>query len=234
VAWNVVQSQGANFFGLSVTATFGSNASSSSKIIAVVGSDWSDTPTSVKDVATNSWTLLGSAASTTNGSVWLYGLDVPTGDIGIAPVITALFPSSNGQSIVIQEVSGLLAGNTSAMLDGSPASLTGTAGTTGSPSYSSTASNEYLLCMYADKGGAVTVTAASGYTLDAHNQANFSDASAEYKNSTNGSESSGFGGAFTTGWTVMTVAFKLAAVAGGATPSPIVSPSAAAIHAANW
>jgi len=81
------------------------------KIIAFVGSDWSDAPTSVKDAANNAWTLLpNSAASTTNGSLWLYALDVPAGDVGIAVALTALFPSSNGQSIVIAEVSGLLAG----------------------------------------------------------------------------------------------------------------------------
>jgi len=234
VTWSVLQSAGNNFFGTSVTATFGSNAGSGNKIIAAVGSDWSDAPTSVKDAAGNAWTQLGSATSTTNGSIWLYGLDVPAGDVGIAVALTALFPSSNGQSVVVAEVSGLLAGNTAAMLDGSPATLTGTATTTGSPSYSSAASGEFLACGYADKGGAVTVTAASGMTRASGSQANFSDASLEYGNSTGGSESTGFGGAYSGGWTVLTVAFKLAAGAASVTPAPVVVPQAAVMQAANW
>lgn len=213
MAWARVQSAGANTFGTSLTATFSTaNVSSGNKIIAYVGSSWSDAPTSVKDGGGTSWTQLGSKPTGT-GSVWLYGLDVPAGDAGTKPGITVIFPSSNGQSLLVQEVSGLLAGNTTAMIDGTPGTLSGTASSTGSPTYSSTASNEYLACCYADDNGNSTVAAASGFTLDANNQHTFSSVQVEYANSTGGSETSGFTTASTDGWAILTVAFKLAAAA---------------------
>ena len=214
MTWARVQSAGTNTFGTSLTATFSTaNVSSGNKIIAWVGSSWSDVPTSVKDGAGTSWTSLGSKATGT-GSIWVYGLDVPAGDVGTKPAITVIFPSSNGQSLLVQEVSGLLAGNTTAMIDGTPGTLSGTAASTGSPTYSSTAANEYLACGYADNNGNSTVTKqGSSWTLDANSQHTFSSVQVEYANSTGGAETSGFTTANTGGWAILTVAFKLAATA---------------------
>lgn len=226
MTWSVLQSAGASFFGTAVTAAFGSNVASGSKIIAVAASSWSDAPSSAKDGAGNSLTLLGAKATTT-GSVWLYAMDVPAGDVGTKPAITVTWPSSNGQSLVIQEVPGLLTGNTTAMLDGTPGVLSGTGTTTGSPSYASTAAGEYLVCAYGDGEGEVTPAAISGWTKDASSRSGTnadSDASVAYKSSTGGTETSGYTGAFTGGWALVTVAFKLA---GGAPVSGTASLSAA-------
>ena len=235
MGWSRLQSASNNTFGTSVAATFGTNVSAGSKIIAAVSGSWRLTPTSVKDGASNNLTLLGSSIPASNGgSTWLYAMDTPAGDVGTKPVITATFSDSDGQSIIVQEVSGLLAGNTSAMLDGSAAVIAGgTTTSTGSPSYSSTAANEYLVCIYGNTDNAVTLVAGGGLTLDANNNTNFSYASIEYGNSTGGAETTGFTGAGTAQWSILTAAFKLAVVA-GATPQPIVVPSLAAIQAANW
>jgi len=218
--WSVLQSAGNNSFATSVAATFSTSniASTSSKIFAFVGSSWSDAPTSVKDGSNNALTLLPGCSKTSGtGSVWVYAMDAPAGDVGTKPTITVIFPSSNGQSILIQEVSGLASGVTSSFVDGTPVGLLGTTASTGSPSYSSSASGEYLTCFYADNDGSSTVTKTDAtWTLDANNQHVFSSAQLEYKNSTGGSETSGFGSANSGGWAVLTVAFKLAtpAVAG--------------------
>src|ERR1700734_2172429 len=194
MSWSVVQSASAGFFGGAVTATFTtSNVSSGSKIIAYVTSDWSDAPTSVEDAASNAWTLLGSKA-TTAGSAWLYGLDVPAGDAGTKPAITAAFPSSNGQAILVEEVSGLLAGNTSAMIDGTPGTLSGATAATGSPSYSSGAAGELLVCMYGAATETTAPAALGGWTPDPASTGGSGGGGAvavEYKNSTGGAETSG-------------------------------------------
>ena len=212
MAWSRIQSAKGSGFGTTAAATFTANVSSGTKIIAVVGSSWRDPPTSVTDGASNSWTLLGSHIPASNGgSCWLYALDTPAGDVGTKPTLTVTFPSSNGQSIVIQEVSGLATGNTSAMLDGSPAGLDGATASTGSPSYTSTAANEYLVCIFGNSNQAATLVAGGSLSLDANNVTNQSHASVEFGNSSNGAETSGFTGANTTGqWSILTVAFKLA------------------------
>ena len=101
--WNVIQSASNDNVGSFVTATFGSNAGSGNKIIAAVSSIWSDAPTSVRDAALNDLLFCGSSVTAGGGSVWLYAMDVPAGDIGIQVAIKATFPSSNGQSILVQK-----------------------------------------------------------------------------------------------------------------------------------
>jgi len=228
VAWSRVQSAGGFNYGTTVAVAFTTaNVTSGNKIIAAVASSWTDAPSSVADGSSNAWTLLGSQVRSGGGACWLYGRDVPSGDAGTKPTLTATFPSGNGQSMVIQEISGLATGNTTAMLDGSPAGLSGTATSTGSPSYSSTASGEYLVCIYGDADGGVTLTPASGWTGDAANQyGDDSDASIEYKSSTGGAETSGWTGATANGWSVLTVAFKLAGGAAFTPPPPLIVPQA--------
>ena len=76
--------------------------------------------------------------------------------------------SSPTWSISIAEVSGLAVGNPlTAMTTARRAVSTGTGGsTTGSPSYTSTASNEFLVSVYGDNGGPETLTKPSALTLD--------------------------------------------------------------------
>lgn len=242
MAWSVLQS--ASGFGSSVsseTATFTTaNLSAGSKIIAAIsiGATSAAAISSVTATGGNTLTQIG-AASQGNARIYLYAIDAAgsggTSMVGTKPTITATFASAGGLGIVIQEVSGLLAGNTTAMADGTAGTLTGTAASTGSPTYSSSAANEYLVSCYADFGSGVTPAAAGGWTLDASSirGSTESDCIIQYKNSTGGSESDGFTSADTGGWAITEVAFKLAA-SPAATPPPLVVPQAAVMQAANW
>ena len=93
--------------------------------------------------------------------MYIYAVDAAgsggTTMVGTKPTITATWASGGGLGLVVQEVSGLLAGNTTAMVDGTPGTLTGSTTSTGSPTYSSTAANEFLVSAYADIGNGVTV-----------------------------------------------------------------------------
>jgi len=235
VAWNVVQSASGDAYGTSVAATFATaNVTAGNKIIAVISSNYSGLPSTVRDAALNNWTAIGSKVTGT-GSVWLYALDVPAGDAGTKPTITATFSGSTDLAIVIQEVSGLLAGNTTAMADGTAGVLSGTTATTGSPAYSSTAANEYLVCCYGDNSGGVTVVKqGAAWTLDANSQHVNSDASIEYANSTNGAETSGFTGAETSGWSLVTVAFQLAPSGTNTSPAWAASQGIVAGGSGSW
>jgi hypothetical protein len=226
MAWSVLQSASGTTSGTSVSATFTTaNVQAGNKIVVAASEGGTGAPaiTSVQDGASNNWTQLGSA-SQGNARVYLYALDVPAGDVGTKPTITATWSGAGGGlGIVIQEVSGLRTGNTTAMIDGTAATLTGTAATTGSPTYSSAASNEYLVSVYGDFGTGQTVGTASGWTADAHNVNNSTNADCliQYKNSTGGSETDGFTAADPGGWAIVEVAFLLPATA--ATPGPPVT-----------
>lgn len=237
MSWSVLQSASASASANTVAATFSTaNISAGSKIIAVVsvGATGAPAVTSVKDAALNTWTQVGTAAQA-NARIYGFALDAPAGDVGTKPTLTATSSSTPGLGIVIQEVSGLLAGNTTAMCDGTAGTLTGTAASTGSPPYSSTVANEYLLSAYGDFGSGVTVATAGGWTADAHNINTSSDSNClvQYKNSTGGAETDGFTSADTGGWALLMVAFQLAAVA-ATTPAPLIVPQAAVMQAANW
>src|SRR6266705_1244179 len=111
------------------------NISAGSKIIAYVTVDVPSgiSVTGVADGASNAWTLIGriaGAGSAQEASIW--ALDVPAGDVGTKPAITATASANCDMAILVQEVSGLASGNTTAMCDGSPATLTGSASSTGS------------------------------------------------------------------------------------------------------
>lgn len=221
MAWSVIQSASTSVDATSVTATFSTaNLSAGSKIIVAAGSSNTASVPAISSVtATGGNTLTQiAAASAGTARIYLYALDATgsggTTMVGTKPTITATWASGGGLGLVIQEVSGLLAGNTSAMADGTPATLTGSTTTTGSPTYSSTAVSEYLIACYADIGNGVTVSIAGGWTADAHNiNGNTSSNNmVQYKNSTGGAETNGYTGADGGGWAIVEVAFKLASV----------------------
>ena len=138
MAWSRIQSAktAATTTGATtVAATFGTNLSSGTKIIAAVALPYG-TVTGVSD-GTNPLTLIGRKTVTNLLDVSLWAMDTPSGDAGAKPTITATLTNTTQGSMVIQEVSGLLAGNTTAMADGTLGSNTGTGGSsTGSPAYS--------------------------------------------------------------------------------------------------
>lgn len=232
MAWSHLQSASVTNSGpLTIAKAYTSNVSSGTKLIAVIDvstNDTSEAVQSVKDGSGNAMTQLISVQLSATSWVELWAMDTPAGDVGTKPTITATLNaavSNFGCTLLIQEVSGLLAGDTSAMLDGTGSSntsnpSTGTASPATSAAYSSTAANEYLITIYGDPGNGVTVsTPATAYTADGANVNASSSATvmAGYKNSGNAAESASF--AFTpTGanfWTVLLVAFKLAGGAAG-------------------
>jgi hypothetical protein len=224
MAWGWVQSASATASAsTTVAATFASNVTAGNKIIVAVAMTGTAI-TSVKDGAGNTWTLIASETMVaSNGFMALYALDVPAGDAGTKPTLTATF-ATNDASILIQEVSGLLPGNTTAMADGTAGVNTGNTNTTaGSGAYSSTAANEYLVAVYGDTGGPLTWTVPAGYTADTHsvNSSSVDDIAIGYKNSSNGAESATWSLSGTaTAWGTILIAFKLSASAVPAPPQP--------------
>lgn len=221
MAWSIVQS-GSNTVtsGGNGTFTFGSNLTSGTKIIChlvVSFTDSVDPVSGISDGSGNNLTLIKSVpppGGNSNTWVEIWAMDTPAGDIGTKPTLTATVVSNFGVSMVVQEVSGLLAGNTTAMVDGTPGVNNGTNSPATSGSYTTTATNEFLVGLYGDPGDNVTVTNASGYTAETHNEnsSNFATAFVSYKNSTNGSESASWSlsGSASDGWETILVAFKLA------------------------
>lgn len=226
MSWSVLQSAStAMSFGTAIEtapATYGSNCSSGSVLIAYVyvsitGS--SSVMSSVKDGAGNSFTKVAEVINTTSAhqcdvSVW--ALATPAGDVGAKPAITATPTalSTYAGGLIIQEVSGI-----QATLDGTAGTSTGNASPTGTPSYSSTASNEYLISFYGtgDANGQ-TITGPGGWTTDAHSILTNSStggggpAGVAYKNSTNGAETDAWTDSLGAGadqWGLIVAAFKL-------------------------
>jgi hypothetical protein len=206
VAWSRLQSASATSAASvgSIGATYSTaNLTSGTKLIALSAVTGTTTST-VKDGAGNSWTKILAVlmnGSATNGELSLWALDTPAGDAGTKPTLTATFAGTSvfGQSLVIQEISGLATGSTvAAMIDGTAASNNGTtaSGALASPSYSSSTANEYLIACYGDDAAVnpVTWTVPSGFTADANavNGSNAADDALSFKNSTGGSESGGY------------------------------------------
>ena len=230
MAWSVLQAaSAAGTTGANTKAvTFSTaNLTSGTKIIAVFGGFNAGTlaPSSVRDGASNAMTQVAFANDTTNQVfIGVYAMDTPAGDAGTKPTITVTFGAGQTPecSLLVMEVSGLVTGNTSAMWDGTAATASFAAGAShAQPSYSSTASNEFLLAAETDNGGPQTVTQPAGYTLNGSAITNNSiaDAAPAYKNSTGGAESGTwtFGGT-TTSTALAVVAFKVPAAAASAVP----------------
>ena len=147
-----------------VTATFGTSTTAGTKIIAFLITDIANTVTSVQDASLNNLTQIGlisgSAGGGSLGAVYAY--DTTAG--GINPAIKATVGTSGGLALLVMEVSGLLAGNTTAMADNiagigkvqeTPVSPQA------QPAYSSTVSGEMLFSYLGDNGNSVTWTVPS-------------------------------------------------------------------------
>lgn len=223
MAWSVLQSaSNFNAGGTTVAATFTTaNLSSGTKIICWLNSDsasggahdW----TGVSD-GTNSLSNLKTftdALNTQQTDLWV--MDTPAGDVGTKPTITATWNNADhasfGLAIIIQEVSGLAAGATTAVLDGAAvATASGNSSSATTGAYSSTASSELLYAVYADPGTGVSIaTPPAGYTADPNNVLGNGDANLAvyYKNSGNTSESATFGLSASGQWSTLLTAFKL-------------------------
>jgi len=228
MAWSVLQSVGTASSGstsTTIAATYTTNLTSGTKLIAWIS--WnnvggSNTINSVQDASANALTQCAYLNDTTHAAGGaLYAMDTPAGDVGAKPTITCTFSSAFIASIVILEVSGLVTGNTTgAMLDGT-AAIAGFAGASSDalPSYTSTASSEFLFSGQADDGGPQTASPPAGYSTAANsvNNNGNSNAVVAYKNSSNALESGSWTFTGTTTGTVLAiVAFK---VTGGAITS---------------
>jgi hypothetical protein len=175
---------------------------------------------SVDDGNANNFTRLTrfqfttSAGDTNTTDVWV--LDTPAGDVGTKPTITAHVPTAiSGVVLIVQEVSGLAPGTTTAACyDGTAgtASATTTTSPAPLPSYTSTASNEYLVNVLNDDfGGITTWSPPAGYAGNDTVQSGNGTGGVAWKNSTNGTETgqwSWTGGGTDDVGTVL-VAFKL-------------------------
>jgi hypothetical protein len=238
MAWSHLQSANYTQAGGGSTATtafaqYSSNLTSGSKLIALVsiGVAASQTINSVKDANSNSFTLIKDTGFGTNLRMALFALDTPAADVGTKPVITATTSGGGGISLMIQEVSGLATGNTvAAMIDGGAAAIGSVIGTGAVPptvSYTSTASNEYLVCCFGDPGNGVTYTNPStgGYgTTDANgvNTNLTADVNIAYTNSTGGSENNHYTISASEEVAEIMCAFLLPGSSTPATPKPIV------------
>ncbi len=218
MAWSRLQSVRATAASGNNVATFTTaNLSSGTKLIAAISvkSTSTDPVTSIKDASLNAFTRLGGV----NNSIltqWLelWCMDTPAGDVGTKPAVTATLTTNTNSSMLIQEISGLAVGQTTAVLDGATVGTANNSSvgpaTTGS--YSSTAVNEYLVAIMGDTGFSVTVTNSAGYTGDANDlSASSSDSIViNYKNSTNAAESASFTLSATDQWCTLLTAFKIA------------------------
>lgn len=221
MAWSRLQSNKVTVASGSPAVAYSSALSAGTKLICCVSQDVNvtGTITSVKDTAGNSFTQLAIATyPSTEGQLALYALDTPAGDVGTTPTITATLSSTFGCSILIQEVSGLLAGNTTAMLDGTPAPATGTVTPATSGAYSTSAVGEYLLAIVGDAGYTVSYSQ-TGFTADPNNPApnSAADLQVGFGNSAGGAESMSWAYSGTAHWGTLLAAFQLA----GGAPAPV-------------
>jgi len=235
VAWSRVQSAStaASVSAVgSVSTSYATNLTSGTTLLAACSvATQTGTSTEVGSVSDNNghtFSLVGRKFTTPLVDVSLWLLNTPSGDAGSKPKITATLSSGTGNmALLIQEVSGL-----SGSVDGTLGTLAGSGtGTTGSPTYSSSASNEYLVSVYGDDGGPVTYTKPAALTADANslNTQTYADLALAYGNSTGGTEAGSWSLTGSSAeWSVLLVAFDLT---GGSTVSGSVSSLALAAPA---
>lgn len=151
---------------------------------------------------------------------WCYALD--HAHYASPPTITVTWAGTATLFTIfaIVDVSGLATGTTSAILDGTQGSSSWSAAASATdPSYSSSASNEFLTQCIGDSFDGATVTAPSGYAGSViHNDATNGTIGVAWKNSTGGSEA---GPDFT--WTGNTTA-QLIKVAFTLPPTAVAPP----------
>lgn len=226
MAWNRVQSKASTVQGTAVssaTVTLTSTPTTGNKIIVgiILSESGTQTVSTVKDGNANSLTQAWTVLNSGNCRSQVYFYDVPA---SASSAITVTLSATGPEwAFLVQEVSGLLAGNTTACLDGTASTKTGSATPSGTTGYASTASNEYLTSFFGDFGNSNNVSL-SGWTLDANSiNANAScDCVIAYKNSSNGAESDSWTIGTGDQWAIGTVAFKLASVAFVANPATVV------------
>lgn len=193
MAWARVQSKSATSPNAAPNVTLASTPVTGNKI--VVSFSGSQSVTACKDGNGNALTLLASTTANSGQKTYLWAYDVPA---TASKAFNFTISSNVYGSAVVQEISGLIAGNTTAMLDGTPGTLNGTVVsgniTTGTPSYTSTAANEYLIAVMGDWGDNATAATPSGYTLDANsvNTSGNANCVVAYKNSTGGADGQGW------------------------------------------
>jgi hypothetical protein len=205
VAWSVLQSAATaatGSSGTSVSTSFATaNLTAGSTIIAAFSAASSSTTPTTPTATCGGVSMVLLAQGTSTGGVGsqtltaLFALNTPAGQVGTQPTVQGQWTHGAFTSMVIEEVSGLITSTTQAgFTDGTPAVKVNTSGTNPatSASYSSTASNEFLIFVYGDDGGPATLGALStGYSTDTNNVSanSHSDLGIGYKNSGNGSES---------------------------------------------
>ena len=181
MAWSVLQSNSAQPDpGTGAVAYTTANLSAGTKLIAFICAGGGSNPevTAMKDGASNAMTKLGAVllgGTAANGELSAWAMDTPAGDVGTKPTITPTMAGGNQSlGIVIQEVSGLLAGNTTAMIDGTAATSSGSISSNGSvacAAYSTTAAGEYLVALGGDDEASTLTwanpTGSTTYTRDA-------------------------------------------------------------------
>lgn len=235
MAWTWLQSA-ANTVGSGTSAAVFTtqNLTSGSKLIAWVSissAALSDPVTSVHDSQSTPAQFVQLATNHLNGNLWadMWVLDTPAADAGTKPTISAVTSSGEvyGNTILVQEVSGLLTGTTTAILDGAYVSDSGTAspGTIGT--YSSLTTSEYLTAVYMDPGDGFSVTNSSTYTADTANvnASSYATLFVDYKNSSGTGETASWTLSGAATWGSIVVAFKLGAAAGTAGPPLLQVPA---------
>jgi hypothetical protein len=225
MAWSFLQSASATNSGSgNVSVAYGTNLTAGSKLIALTAVSGAPGAPVVSD-GTNTFTQLADFEESFSTEISLFALDCPAADAGTKPTITATIGTNYGATIIVQEVSGLLAGNTTAMTDGTAASAGGTASPATTGSYSSAAAGEYLIACYSDAGNSVTLTTPSGWTADPHNvqSSSLADGAIFYKNSAGGAESASVTLSAAATWATLLVAFKLG-TSGPVTSGPALTP----------
>ena len=221
---------------VNVTATYPSNLTAGSKMVAYVQA--SDPAVGVYPAVTvadaNSvpFELIAQSLDqdfvghNTRLSVW--ALDTTAADAGTKPAITATLTgtASDGGiygTLLIQELSGQLPARGSSPLDGIPVNFAPTGGSggnfsSGSPPYSSSAANEYLISAYCDDGafqtaGGCTWTAPPLMQSDVNsvNSSAGGDLAVSAMNSTGGLETGSYAVTVPvagTNWCQITAAFQ--------------------------
>lgn len=227
--WSVLQSNSAQPDpGTGAVAYTTANLTAGTKLIALIccGGGSSPEVTAMTDGSTINMTKLASVflnGVQGSGETSIWAQDTPGGVVGTKPTITPTKAGGNQSlGIVIQEVGGLLSGNTSAMIDGTVASNTGNISANGPitcGAYTSGVAGEYLVALGSDNEvGTLTYgvpTGSTTYTRDAHavNGSFVFNCVPAYGDSTGGAESASFaitGVTGTNAWATLMIAFKLA------------------------